>query len=303
MNWLKQRLNQFQQIKHGLGQVLSINQRNLHYIYQYNARKHYPIADNKLTTKVWLANRNIPIPKTYATFHSFHELKALPEQLALHQEFVIKPASGSGGGGILVIAGKAANGDWQTVGGSSYSLSDLRKHIADIIFGVHSFDLHDAAFIEERIAQHPEVNRLSPYGLADVRLIFCQDQPAMAMIRLATRHSHGTANLHQGAVGVGVDIESGVTTHASIRGETVTNHPDSNTPLLGYPLPFWSEVVGVGRRIAELVPLKYIGIDIALSHDGPRLLEINARPGIEIQNVNGRGMRRQLENIVRNTGS
>ena len=279
-------------------QVLSINQRNLHYVYTHNDRKHFPIADNKLKTKELLANADIPLPKTYATFQSFFELMDLAERLEPYPEFVIKPASGSGGGGILVISGKTKQGDWQSIGGTTYSLEDLRKHISDIIFGVYSFDLNDQAIIEERIQQHPDVDRLSPHGLADVRLILCQNEPVLAMIRLATQDSHGTANLHQGAIGVGVDIATGITTHASQHGESTDTHPDSGIELLGHCIPYWSDSLQVGIRIAKQVPLKYIGVDIALSKEGPRLLEINARPGIEIQNVNATGMRPLLESIT-----
>ena len=299
MKRLKQVYQRFREFNGRLKEVLSINQRNLHYVYNYNERKYFPLADNKLKTKELLANCDVPIPKTYASFSSFYELIELPERLAPYPEFVIKPASGSGGGGILVISGKTESGEWQSLGGASYTLLDLRKHISDIIFGVYSFDLHDQAVIEERIKQHPDVDVLSPYGLADVRLILCKEEPVLAMIRLATKDSHGTANLHQGAIGVGVDIETGITSHASQQGQEIEIHPDSSAVLVGYQLPFWTEVIQTGIRIAKHVPLKYIGVDISLSCDGPILLEINVRPGIEIQNANATGMRPILEAITK----
>ncbi|MBI5469477.1 MAG: alpha-L-glutamate ligase, partial [Deltaproteobacteria bacterium] len=47
-------------------------------------------------------------------------------------------------------------------------------------------------------------------------------------------------------------------------------------------------------KIARAVPLKYLGVDIALTEDGVVVLEINVRPGLQIQNANLRGLRETL---------
>jgi hypothetical protein len=119
------------------------------------------------------------------------------------------------------------------------------------------------------------------------------------MIRIATKDSNGTANLHQGAIGVGIDWDSGVTTHASQHGKSITAHPDTGTALLGVNLPHWQQIRDIALKVAGAVPLKYLGIDIAIGETSPYMLEINARPGIEIQNVNQVGLRNILENITK----
>jgi len=287
---------QWRAVRHNVSQVLSMNGRNLNFVYPNNHRRDFPIADNKLLTKSVVDRINVSVPQTYYTYGYFCELSTLKADLEKHSEFVIKPASGSGGGGIVVISDRKA-GYWYSIGGTPYSLQDLRKHISDIIFGVYSFGLQDQAIIESRIIQHPELDVLSPYGLADVRLIFCRNTPVMAMIRLATKRSRGTANLHQGAVGVGVDMATGKTRHASFSRMAIDFHPDSGEQLVGRKIPYWDDIVKVGMQVARAVPLKYIGVDIAVSTTGPKLLEINARPGIEIQNANRLGMRGLLESI------
>lgn len=269
--------------------VLSMNRRNLHYIYTRNQRQHFPLADDKLLAKELLVAAGVRMPTTYRTYSYFYELRNLERDLDAYQEFVIKPAQGSGGNGIIVIAGRSGR-DWLGISGRIYTSYDLKKHITDIIFGVYSFDLGDRAIIESRIAQHPEMEELSPLGLADVRIIMCDDLPVMSMTRIPTRQSEGKANLHQGAVGVAIDIATGVTTHACFFGQPIDRHPDSGILLLGRTLPFWKEIIELARRAAKAVPLKYLGVDISVSPDGPQLLEINVRPGLEIQNVNSRGM-------------
>lgn len=283
-------------VRGNVSRVLSMNHRNLGYIYPNNQREHYPLADNKLNTKQMLANTDVPQPKTYQVYGYFFEMRNLNADLSQYSDFVIKPAMGSGGGGIVVIAGRSEDGNsWLGVNGKVYSLADLRKQISDIIFGIYSFGLSDEAIIEERISQHADIEKISPYGLADVRMILCNHQPILAMIRLATIKSHGTANLHQGAVGVGIDMETGVTCHATQKGHVISHHPDSGVLLTGVALPFWREIVDAGVRVSHQSPLKYLGVDIAIAENGPRLLEINVRPGLEIQNANASGMREILE--------
>ncbi|MDH3326913.1 MAG: hypothetical protein OEM38_09385 [Gammaproteobacteria bacterium] len=270
-----------------------MNQRNLEYIYPSNNRVDFPIADDKLLTKKYLLKAGVPHPETYQVYGYFFDLRNLDLDLSERSDFVIKPARGSGGGGIIVIVRKE-NGYWYSVGGKQYSLEDLRRHMCDIIFGIYSFGIRDEVVIEQRIIQHDSVNEITEGGLADVRLIVYQHQPIMAMMRLPTSASDGKANLHQGAIGVGVDIDSGITIHATHEGSYLDAHPDSNVFLIGRKIVYWSDIIKIGIQISNLVPLKYLGVDIAVSHEGPKVLEINVRPGIEIQNVNGKGMRRIL---------
>lgn len=296
MKKLMQYLKQWRSVRQNLRYVLSMNERNLHYVYPNNQRRDYPIADNKLLTKEIIQRLGVPIPQTYFEYRYFYDLRNLKGDLERHTDFVIKPASGSGGGGIIVITGRQGE-HWLSAGGTLYTVQDLRKHISDIIFGVYSFGLQDQAIVESRIVQHPDIDAISHYGLADIRLILCRHEPVLAMIRLASKGSKGTANLHQGAIGVGVDIDSGLTTHASLSGKALEFHPDCGTNLLGRKIPYWNDIVKTGVTIANAVPLKYIGADIAVSEEGPKLLEINARPGIEIQNANQKGMRGILASI------
>lgn len=277
-------------------QVLSMNNRNLGYVYPHNARRHFPIANDKLLCKQTLEPVGVPVPRTHFTYRYFFELARLAEELGSLQEFVIKPANGSAGHGILVIVAREGE-QWVGVNGRRYGIDELRRHISDIIFGVYSFDAQDCAIVEDRVLQHPELDALCDRGLADVRVILYRDRPVLAMSRVPTLRSDGKANLHQGAVGLGIDIDSGRTVHAVLEGRPVTHHPDSNAPLIGITLPFWESIMAHSRRAAAAVPLKYLGVDVAISRDGPVVLEINARPGLEIQNANLVPLRTLLERV------
>jgi hypothetical protein len=96
------------------------------------------------------------------------------------------------------------------------------------------------------------------------------------------------------ALGVGIDLDTGITSHAILEGEDVRYHPDTGTDLIGQQIPHWPKLMEVAALVARSVPLKYLGVDLVLNHDGPLVLEINVRPGLQIQNANQLGMHERL---------
>ncbi len=274
--------------------VLSMNGRNLEYIYPSNDRRHFQLADNKLRTKELLECCALPSPKSYCVFSYFYELASLASHISGLDAFVIKPAQGSGGNGILVLE-RIGETLWQTPGGTRYDLDAIKKQIVDILFGIYSFGMNDQAIIEEKIVQHPRIDRISPLGLADLRIIVYKEQTVMAMMRVATSESGGRANLHQGGIGIAIDMEKGVTTRAMRSRELLSHHPDNGEPLTGVSIPYWDEILQIARQTAQNVPLAYLGIDIAMGEKTPVILEFNVRPGIEIQNIAGFGLEPLLQ--------
>ncbi len=276
--------------------VLGMNRRNLEYIYPNNKRRYFDYANNKLLTKQVLSEAGIDVPKTFLAISYFYELVELEKVLHQYTSFVIKPASGSGGNGIMVISDRQDD-TWISVSGKVYTFEDIKKHIADIVFGVYSFSMNDTAIIEERIVQNDLITRLSPQGLADIRVITFRGENVKAMLRIATIASEGRANLHQGGIGVAIDLETGRTFSAQIKGENISHHPDTGVSLLDVEIPLWETLLRLSEATSKVIPLEYLGIDIALSKKGPVVLEVNARPGIEIQNICQDGMRDALFNI------
>lgn len=283
-------------------ELLGINGRNVRVVYPHNPRRFFPVADDKSLTKRVLEDAGVPVPSTLFLAERFTDLAPLVARAGALEDFVLKPCSGSGGGGIVVVVGRQGNG-WRTAGGRTIGTPELRRHAADVLAGAFTLDLPDKAMLEERLLPHPALAALFAGGLSDVRVITLRGIAAAAMVRVPTAASGGRANLHQGAIGLGVDLASGRTTRALLRGRPIARHPDTGAALVGIELPFWKEVLGVSIRAAGAVPLGYLGIDVGLdARRGPVVLEVNKRPGLEIQNVNGRGLRHVLENIERSAG-
>ncbi len=286
-----------------LSEVLGINGRNIDFVSMYNDRRTSRIADDKLLTKQMLDNAGIPNPRLLGAYRWFWELSTFEQDCAAHSELVMKPARGLGGGGVLILK-KNNDGTWLTPGAKRFKNSDLSSHALDILYGVYSIDnTTDALIVEERIHPHPFFTEISPVGVADLRVILFQGEAIMAMCRVPTLASDGTANLSRGAVGLGVDMGTGVFTRAVSKKGPITVHPDTHKALTGKTVPFWKDIVEVSRRLQKEANLGYMGVDILVDENrGPLVLELNARPGLEIQNANGKGLRPLLEQQIRQEG-
>ena len=120
----------------------------------------------------------------------------------------------------------------------------------------------------------------------------------MAMMRLPTRRSGGRANLHQGAIGVGVNLVTGITHHAVMRSTPVRENPDSGEEVIARKIPGFSRALEIAVAAADETGLVYLGADVVIDAlAGPMILELNARPGLAIQLANGAGLRPRLETV------
>jgi alpha-L-glutamate ligase-like protein len=278
--------------------ILGMNRRNAQFLMPSNPRKLYPLVDDKTRTKELAQRAGIAVPELYGVIKTNHEIRNLDAIVEGHSDFVIKPARGSGGNGILVIVGKAANGH-RTAGGMLVTRDEVGHHISNILSGMYSFGgVPDKAIIEYRVKFDPIFASLSYQGVPDIRTIVYRGVPIACMLRLPTHHSSGKANLHQGAVGVGIDLLSGETLGGVWKNRSVDHHPDTGSSLAGIRIPGWDTLVELAARCYDLVKLGYLGVDLVLDQTlGPLVLELNARPGLSIQLANGRGLVGPLRKI------
>jgi alpha-L-glutamate ligase-like protein len=298
MRWLSELRRALAELRERREELVGINRRNVLLVYPNNARKDYPLADDKLLAKERFAAAGVPTPETIAVCDGLYAVPEVVESLREQSHFVVKPANGSGGEGILVVGERLEPGVWRRAGGATLQAPQLQRHLADILFGVYSKQLEDRAFIERRVVPHAFFHTLWADGLCDIRVITLRSQPVMSMIRVPTAESGGRANLHQGGLGIALELDTGRTLRAVHHGEPVETHPESGTPLLGLQVPQWPEILEVARRAASAVPLGYLGVDVVLDRErGPLVLEINVRPGLEIQNVHGSGLGAALRRV------
>jgi len=280
--------------------VLGINERNGALVLPLNPRRHFPRVDDKLLTKRLAEAAGIPTPRSLGVITYHHQLRDLPRLLAGRDQFVLKPARGAQGNGIVVVT-SVEDGHYRKSSGPLLSAVEIRQHVSSTLSGVFSLrgDI-DSCLIEERVVLHPAFAELARFGIPDVRVIVYRGLPIMAMCRLPTLESDGRANLHQGAIGAGIAISSGRATHAACRNETVTHHVDTHAAIVGFQVPDWDAVLSLAVRAAEISGLGYLGVDIVIDVEhGPLLLELNARPGLAIQVANNEGLLSRLRRAER----
>ncbi len=275
-----------------------MNARNFLYVNRFNKGYARIRADDKIATKKLFEREGIP---TAAMLHVFYSRKSVAtyDWSTLPQDgFAVKPSRGWGGEGILVFD-RWDGTSGTTVNGKTYSLKQVKSHILDIFEGIYSLQtLPDIAYIEARVKPNPFLRKLSPIGLPDIRIIVFNKIPIMAMLRLPTKASGGKANLQQGAVGIGIEMRSGITNHAFSHGKVIKRMPETTIKIAGIRIPDWDNILLLAARTQAATGLGYAGIDIVIDRDqGPVVIEINARPGLKIQNVNQASLRFRLETV------
>lgn len=291
-------------------EVLGINRRNQAFVREFNPLSAKVIADNKIITKRVLAKVGIKSAELYKVIRTKKQLEFLDWD-SIPNSFVLKPNQGTGGNGIVVFYGKKKGKyEWIRPNGTTMDQKDLILHIENILDGRFSMgNRNDLAIIEERIKTDSTLKPFTYKGVPDVRVIVFNKIPLLAMLRLPTKRSNGTANLHSGAICVGIDIASGITREgmylkkSPIIEDTYTSTDttldlEDNIPLIGIQIPYWNEILEIAVKSQQASGLGYIGVDIALDKEkGPMVLEINARPGLGIQVANKIGLRARLERV------
>ncbi len=275
-------------------EILGLNARNF-FIQKVNSRALYPRVDDKLITKRICQEEQVPVPQTYGVIEYLGDVKQFLHIVENHPEFVVKPSRGSGGRGIIVISKNDGN-RFETPNGNVFSFADIQYRISAILAGLYSLGGRpDKIIIEQLIKPHIIYEKLAVKGTPDIRIILCHNIPIMAMLRLPTQTSQGRANLHQGAIGVGIHLDKGETCGGVHKNRIVSHHPDTCEKIEDILIPQWEKILSMTSRLSRAIGLGYLGVDIILDGEqGPLVLEANARPGLAIQMANACGLRAKL---------
>ncbi|MBI4285492.1 MAG: hypothetical protein HY670_06285 [Chloroflexi bacterium] len=261
---------------------LGMNARNC-LIRRLNSPAALRLAKDKVSFKEVLQKNGIATPQSYHVIHDYTDMRLIG---MFPDEFVVKPARGYGGNGIILL--HKANGGYVNPSGDRYTTIDVKWHIRKILDGEFSgYIERDQAIIEERIYPSAKLQFKDAIGLLDIRVFCYRFQPIMGMLRYPTLASKGRANLSRGALGIGLDLATGTITYIHSK----KYHKEYSPEEFGIPstfvMPLWDEMKQLAIRCAELADLLLCGVDIVLSDkDIPMVLEVNGRPGLEIQNIN-----------------
>ena len=280
--------------------VLGINRRNAACILDRNPRSRFPIVDDKLLMAELCTRIGVSSPAIFGVISQHGELRLLDCLLHGHGEFVMKPAAVRAVAALSSSPAETANRFARRMAGRSI-LTVCRAHGSDILgpiltgWPARSRPLPTANSAASRFLVHFAVA-----AWPTPRIILYRFEPAMATLRLPTLASNGLRqpapgrHRRRGRPGLRANAPRDFSRsfHQSPSGYGRNN----NRPVH----PAWDAIVEMARKTARAVGLGFVGIDIVLDeHDGPLLLEANARPGLTIQLANDQGLQEAIEEIDR----
>ncbi len=216
---------------------------------------------------------------------SAEELEAMAKELG---RVLVKPRDGTHGDGVEILSAAEVE-DWPAL------LQRLREK--------------GQTLCEQVLRQHPDMNAIWPGSINTIRVVTILKEDRAHVVAAYLRVGNGERpvdNFNAGGMATPVEKERGVVL-APARdkaGTLYVCHPVTGTKFEGTQLPLWPQVLEMVGRAARMVPtMRYVGWDVAITPDGPVLVEGNQYPGHDIyclpgQNPSKIGMLPELEKVI-----
>lgn len=153
---------------------------------------------------------------------------------------------------------------------------------------LYDFFKENKLFVEDCIVQHPKMNSLNPSSINTVRICtLVKDDKAYFMYAILRI---GLASMKVDNVGAGgiytLLFEDGKIVKPCWSDKTITaytNHPSSGMNLIGFEVPYFKQAVDLCLKAALVNKnVRYVGWDIAISENGPVIVEGNPLPGYDM---------------------
>ena len=158
------------------------------------------------------------------------------------------------------------------------SHKDLFDHLKSINSGL----------CEEFVVQHKDVSALYPLSVNTYRVVTVLTEGVPHIVYAFIRIGNGgrfVDNINAGGMAAPINIENGVIEFPAFDKDSIyyETHPYTNCPIKGWQLPFWKESVETVLSAATVIPqVGYVGWDVAVTENGPLLIEGNPFPGHDI---------------------
>jgi len=308
--------------------ILGMNARNLLYIKKFNDKKSIRLANNKLQTKNFLAERWVPLAQTYGVIKNRKDLFDFDFGTLPKKNFVLKPNKWSKGQWVLIVKFLWENEEAQHHTKPSWPLKkfkdflqwwddkhnfqynyqiwnevitdmQLRRYLIDILDGKYSMTLwSDKIIVEEKLVAWEGFKEFCEYGLADIRIIVFNLVPVAAMIRVPTSKSKNKANLAAWWLGFGINIWTWRINSMLYKKRIRRNKfPTKYKDFWDKKIPYRDDILFLSSKIQYFVNLWYLALDRVITNDWPKLLEINARAWLEVQNISGIKLEKILDKV------
>ena len=162
-----------------------------------------------------------------------------------------------------------------------------------LLDSLEAFENHAGgnAILTAFVQQDAYAQEIFPRALNTIRAVTVRnDQNQMVLISAA--HRFGTAksvpvdNTHAGGLVSNIDLETGTIgkSMSAAQGNKLchhTVHPDTQAPIEGVIVPNWSQVKELVQQLGRAMPyLKFVGWDIAMTKEGPIVIEGNSQASL-----------------------
>jgi hypothetical protein len=248
----------------------------------------FAIQGNKLFFHLYFENAKMPLPRLLAysirekflvksgngwitheitTSDALHNIIKVLLTESSNNSIFLKPAIGSGGMGAIKIS------DWNR----EYPNSKTNEFLNHFLSRAYIF--------EDEVKQHEELSTLNPSSLNTIRIdtfkAFGEKPEILSAYLRIGRASGCVDNLAAGGYRVGINMEDGnLKSYGTNKIEDgvkfATCHVDTGIKFEGFPIPFFEEVKHLAVEAANYLPQSLIGWDIAMSENGPVLIECNS---------------------------
>ncbi|MBQ3149885.1 MAG: hypothetical protein IJB86_01420 [Clostridia bacterium] len=196
-------------------------------------------------------------------YNEAEQLEKLEKLCKGKKEIVAKPRDEMCGKGIEMIN----PADYS-------SIRELYDHLQDI----------NAGLIEDSIVQHPQMNLLYPDSINTLRMVTLNNGKAVTLVLAVCRMGNGARvdNFLNGGMMTRINTETGELMYDAVNAmnDVFSHHPVTGTKVVGFRIPMWDRCVETAKKAALVCPqVGYVGWDIAVTPDGPVLVEGNEFPG------------------------
>ena len=168
------------------------------------------------------------------------------------------------------------------------------------LFALHERLRAGDMLVEERLRQHPDLAALHASSVNTVRITTIRMELGPVLLAPALRMGRGgslTDSFDAGGLSLTLDMASGRACGEAVDklGRRWEFHPDSGAPLSAFTVPCWQEICAMVYHAARMAPeAPCVGWDVAVTPEGPVLMEGNARPSFAWQRADRRGWRREF---------
>ncbi|WP_341954713.1 sugar-transfer associated ATP-grasp domain-containing protein [Salinibacterium sp. TMP30] len=171
----------------------------------------------------------------------------------------------------------------------SMSGAGIEKHSGDELADGHALyrQLIDNRqfLVEAFIQQHAGMSALCPTSVNSLRMITFFDGSDVHVLEAVLRMGNGADvdNYGRGGMYTVLDEKTGIAPYGAFDkfANTFTEHPQTGTPIVGFHVPLYDEVLSTLDTVARIIPqIPYVGWDIAISTTGPAIIEGNYNTGV-----------------------